>query len=192
MFACLGNIHHFMLRETGQLLHSGEQPGYFTTQSPLPQGGQQSCPPSSYECLMEKVVSLSHQLQSGGGSVSDNGGGEGGEGGMRLPYVGPRTFVQFIECFCEIYRVKNSEAVTEKQHLSQAVETLQRTQQDADTMKTTLSELRQKHGEASRLSEELLAHLTAKACQLERAKAILGHGSSVLSAIQVILYDMLL
>ena len=40
--------------------------------------------------------------------------------------------------------------------------------------------------EASKLSGTLLSGLTSKSCQLERLTALLSHGSSVLSAIQVV------
>lgn len=63
---------------------------------------------------MEKVVSLSQQMETRGESDVS---GSGGQGGLGLPYVGPRTYVQFMECFCEIYRVKSSEAATERQNL---------------------------------------------------------------------------
>ena len=53
-------------------------------------------------------------------------------------------------------------------------------------MKTTLSELKKRHEEASKLSATLLSDLTSKSCHLERLKALLGHGSSVLSAMQVV------
>jgi len=69
---------------------------------------------------------------------------------------------------------------------SKALETLHNTQQEVDTMKNTLSELKKRHEEASKLSGTLLSDLTSKSCQLERLKALLGHGSSVLSAMQVV------
>ena len=69
---------------------------------------------------------------------------------------------------------------------SKALETLHNTQQEVDTMKNTLSELKKCHEEASKLSATLLSNLTSKSCQLERLKALLGHGSSVLSAMQVV------
>ena len=37
--------------------------------------------------------------------------------GLELPYVGPRTFQQFLECFCVIFRRKHSEAEMEKNNL---------------------------------------------------------------------------
>ena len=53
-------------------------------------------------------------------------------------------------------------------------------------MKTTLSELKHKLEAASKLSSTLISELTSKSCQLERLKALLGHGSSVLSAMQMV------
>ena len=37
--------------------------------------------------------------------------------GAKLPYVGPRTFQQFLECFCVVFRRKHSEAEMEKNNL---------------------------------------------------------------------------
>ena len=37
--------------------------------------------------------------------------------GTKLPYVGPRTFQQFLECFCVVFRRKHSEAEMEKNNL---------------------------------------------------------------------------
>ena len=34
-----------------------------------------------------------------------------------LPYVGPTTYLRFLESFCEIFRRKNSEAVAERASL---------------------------------------------------------------------------
>ena len=53
-------------------------------------------------------------------------------------------------------------------------------------MKTTFSELKHKLEAAGKLSSALLSELTSKSCQLERLKALLGQGSSVLSAMQMV------
>ena len=53
---------------------------------------------------MEKVLSLDSEMR--GDSV-----------GTKLPYVGPRTFQQFLECFCVIFKRKSSEAAVEKNNL---------------------------------------------------------------------------
>jgi len=53
-------------------------------------------------------------------------------------------------------------------------------------MKTTLSQLKHKLEAANKLSSTLISELTSKSCQLERLKALLGHGSSVLSAMQMV------
>ena len=37
--------------------------------------------------------------------------------GAKLPYVGPRTFQQFLECFCVVFRRKHSEEEMEKNNL---------------------------------------------------------------------------
>ncbi len=105
---------------------------------------------------------------------------------LKLPYLGPRTYQQFMECFCEIFKKKSSEAKKERENLTKALATLQRTFEEAEQMKETLKELRQKHENAGDSSSNLLSQLTAKSCQLERLKALLGNGSSVLSAIQMV------
>ena len=124
---------------------------------------------------MEKVLDLDRVVS--GNDVTEK---------LKLPYLGPRTYQQLMECFCEIYKKKNSEAKERRENLTQALETLQRTLEEAEQMKSTLKNLRQKHESASKLSSNLLTKLTAKSCQLERLKALLGHGSSVLSAIQMV------
>ena len=69
---------------------------------------------------------------------------------------------------------------------SKALETYRSIQCEVGTMKTTLSELKHKLEAASKLSSTLISELTSKSCQLERLKALLGHGSSVLSAMQMV------
>lgn len=115
---CLSAIHHCLMQETGQLLQAGLQPNHLqqaTPHSTLPhppppptipsqEGVSQSLPPMSFECLMEKVLRLDSEM-------------EGRENGVKLPYVGPRTFLQFLECFCTIFKRKHLEAATEKLHL---------------------------------------------------------------------------
>ena len=107
LYGCLLDIHHFMMCETGQLVQAGLQPGHFTLplieEEPVPP----SSAPSSFRCLMEKVLMLEKEM-SGDGMAS---------AGLALPYVGSRTLLQFLECFCEIFRRKNSEAVAEKMNL---------------------------------------------------------------------------
>ena len=70
--------------------------------------------------------------------------------------------------------------------MTKALETLWKTHEEAEQMEETLKELRQKHENAGKSSSNLLSQLTAKSCQLERLKALLGNGSSVLSAIQMV------
>lgn len=97
-----------MMCETSQLVQAGLQPGHFML--PLTEEELASPPhsaPSSFQCLMEKVLKLEREM---------SGNGEGIEG-LALPYVGPRTHLQFLECFCEIFRKKNSEAIDEKKNL---------------------------------------------------------------------------
>ena len=123
---------------------------------------------------MEGVLDLDRVVS--GNDVTEN---------LKLPYLGPRTYQQFMECFCEIFKKKNSEAKQERENLTKTLETLRRTFEGAEQMKGTLKELRQKHESAGKSSSNLLSQLTTKSCQLERLKALLGNGSSVLSAIQM-------
>ena len=62
---------------------------------------------------MEKVLSLDSEM--GGDLV-----------GTKLPYVGPRTFQQFLECFCVIFKRKSSEAAVEKDNLRYFIMDLER------------------------------------------------------------------
>ena len=115
---CLSAIHRCLMQETGQLLQAGLQPNHLQQQPPhntpshpppppttrSQEGVSQSLPPTSFECLMEKVLRLESEM-------------EGRENGMRVPYVGPRTFLQFLECFCTIFKRKHLDAATEKLHL---------------------------------------------------------------------------
>ena len=197
LFDGLQSIHLFMLREAGWLTHAGLQPNHFpqysqrkqyqkatptlastfdgphppsiTLTSPSSQGvpSEKDNTPSAFECLMEKVSNLSCELDRGEGE--DRGGRS-----LNLPYVGPRTFQQFLECFCEIFRQKRTETAAEQKNLTMALEALRTTQEDADVTRETLCQLKQEHKRACELSQQLLAELTSKACQLERLKALLG------------------
>ena len=53
---------------------------------------------------MEKVLRLESEMEQD-------------SAGVKLPYVGPRTFQQLLECFCVIFRRKYSEAEMEKNNL---------------------------------------------------------------------------
>ncbi len=174
-----------MMTETGRLVHAGLQPDHLLQQQQQQQQQQQpqqqqeaatvgspitpsitasseETAPSSFDCLMEKVSQLTRALDTGA------------QRSLELPYVGPRTCLQFLECFCEIFSRKSSETATERKNLTEALETLRSTREEAEVTRETLSQLRQKHETASKLSRELLTGLTAKACQLERLRATLG------------------
>ena len=107
--------------------------------------------------LMEGVLDLDRVVS--GNDVTEN---------LKLPYLGPRTYQQFMECFYEIFKKKSSQAKEEKESLMKALATLQRTFEEAEQMKETLKELRQKHENAGKSSSSLLSQLTTKSCQLER------------------------
>ena len=193
LYNSLSAIHCYVMKETSQLTHTGQQPGHLqqtyqpnqqelaqliltsVEQDNTAQEDVKFDPPSSLECLINNVLKLDRELSG----TDDN-------AEIKLPYVGPTTYLQFIECFCDIYQRKSFEQKTEKINLSKALETIGNTQQEVEVMKTTVKELRLKHEEASHSSSSLLQELTAKSCQLERLKALLGHGSSVLSAMQMV------
>ena len=190
LYNCLAAIHHYLLQGTSQLRQAGLQPdllsrdtticndnkSYFSTITSNDQHGSvYQDAPSSMQYLMEKVLDLDCIINDNDNSAK-----------LKLPYLGPRTYLQFMECFSEIFNKKNAEAKQERENLKKALETLQKTFEEAEQMKKTLKELRQKHDNAGKLSNTLLVQLTAKSCQVERLKALLGQGSSVLSAIQIV------
>lgn len=186
---CLSSIHCFVMQETQQLLQAGMQPGHLiqppqpdtnpapnTSQTPLESADDmKEIPgqPLTYDILMEKIKSVNRSLMA----VQE---------GVHLPYVGPRTYQQFLECFYEIFLAKQAEAAMDKENLSKAVATLGSTEKQAEEMKAALKELRHQHSEASKLSEKLLKSLTLKSCQLEKLKALMGQSSSVLNAMQMV------
>ncbi len=181
------------MKETSQLAHTGQQPGHLQ-QTYLPKhqlshllgsdtkqnisealGKREKIEsPSSFECLLEKVLQLDQDMSTSN-TVE-----------FKLPYVGPTKHTEFLECFYEIFEKKNSELISDQNNLSLALDTISGTQQEVETMKSTVTELRKKHEEANHLSSNLLQELTSKSCQLEKLKALLGQGSSVLSAMQMV------
>lgn len=188
--SCLVSIHCFVMQETQQLLQAGMQPGHLikhpqhdtdTTKTPditndviLESPTEETIigQPSTYDILMEKMTRMCNSLSS--------------RQEVSLPYVGPRTYQQFLECFCEIFLAKQTEAVMDRENLSKAVATLSSTRELAEEMRNALKELRLQHTEASKLSDKLLKSLTHKSCQLEKLKALMGQSSSVLNAMQMV------
>lgn len=184
--SCLSSIHCFVMQETRQLQQAGMQPGQppdhtpktsdVTTSNDTPESTnikEVTGKPPSYDILMEKMTKMNRSLMA----VQED---------VHLPYVGPRTYQQFLECFCEVFQAKQAEAVMDRENLSKAVNTLSNTREHAEEMRTALKELRQQHSEASKLSEKLLKSLTLKSCQLEKLKALMGLSSSVLNAMQMV------
>ena len=184
---CLTSIHCYMMQETQQLQQAGLQPCCCSTQQQqqMEEGHRDSTglsqeptattetQPSTYDILMEKLIRM-NKAHSGMMQAA------------QLPYVGPRTYLQFLECFCETFCVKHTESMKDRENLSKAVATLNSTRDQAEEMKNTLRELRQQHDQASKLSDELLKSLTLKSCQLEKLKAHMGQSSSVLNAMQMV------
>lgn len=184
-----------MMRETGQLEHTGLKPRNPQWPQQLqsdPEKQEAPLPPttaesttrdlgsssdegglSSSDCLMEKVSMLTHKLDSKAQPC------------LGVPYVGPRTCLQFLECFCGIFRQKSAEAVTERTNLTKALETLESTRKEVEVTREKLIQLKQQLETTSNLSQQLLTELTAKACQLESLRAILGELSYQMYVVQV-------
>ena len=171
------------MEETQQLIYAGMQPCHLVQYhpqckpnsipvSPAARAAGTSEEPSTYDLLVEKLLRINKHLVN----AQD----------LRLPYIGPRTYQQFLECFCEIFAHKHTKAVTERENLSKAVAALSTTRKQAEEMRNTLKELKQQHSEASSLSEQFLHSLTLKSCQLEKLKAHMGQSSSVLNAMQMV------
>ena len=181
---CLAAIHCFMMQETQQLLQAGFQPSHLLSsdQYPPPSARQlssrlepppgDSSEPTAYSILVEKVLKMNKILTN----TQD----------IYLPYIGPRTYLQFFECFSETFHLKHSKAVADRDNLSKALTTLTSIRKQAEEMKTTLKELKLRHEESSKLADSLLKSLTSKSCQLEKLKALMGQSSSVLSAMQMV------
>lgn len=184
--SCVASIHTSVMQETLQLQQAGMQPGHTirypqcnpqskiadTTTPESPAVRESVDQRSSYAILMEKMLRMSKSLTA----VQE----------VHLPYVGPRTYQQFLECFCEIFLAKQTEAAMDQENLSKAVTTLRSTKEHTEEMRNALKELRHQHSEASKLSEKLLKSLTLKSCQLEKFKAQMGQSSSVLNAMQMV------
>lgn len=179
------SIHSCVMQETGQLLQAGLQPDHLTQTGetshrtdPIsnwvfgsPYSTRESRP-FTYEILVEKVLKLNNALTH--------------TKRIETPYVGPRTLLQFLECFCEIFHTKHTEAVADRSKLTKALATLHNTHEQVVQMKTTLQELRQHHDQVSMSADALLKSLTSKSCQLEKLKALMGDSSSVYSAMLMV------
>lgn len=162
---CLSSIHSCVLQETGQLVQAGMQPDYLDQT-------RQRASSFTYEILMEKVLKLNTVLTQ--------------RKRREMPYVGPSAFLQFLECFCELFHIKHAEAMADRSQLTKALATLHSTRQQVVQLKTTLRELRQHHDHVSKSANTLLNSLTSKSCQLEKLKAVMGDSSSVYSAMQMV------
>ena len=167
------------MQQTGQLIQAGlhpdkvgresQQVSYQFTGSP---DHSKVSKPTTYEILVEKLLRLNSALLE--------------TRGLEMPYVGPKTLIQFLECFCEIFHTKFTESEAEKAKLTKALGALHNTHEQVVQMKSTLKELRQHHDEVSKSAEKLLNDLISKSCQLEKLKAVMGESSSVYSAMQMV------
>ena len=173
---CLSSIHSFVLQETGQLLQAGKQPNYLAKPGQHPMFGSLETTSDSssftYEILLEKLLELNVALTTTKRIV--------------MPYVGHRTLLQFLECFCEIFHAKYAEAMADKSKLIKVLAALHNTHEQVMQLKTRLKELRQHHDHVSKLAGTFLNSLTSKSCQLENLKAVRGESSSVYSAMLMV------
>ena len=108
---------------------------------------------------MEKVL---HIEREAGGHNSNT----GFAGEFKLPYVGPLTFLNFVENFCSIYKRKRSVQKSEDKRLSKALETLEKTSVEVSTTRETLSTLQKKYSIVCEQCALLLKQLTKKSCQV--------------------------
>ena len=179
---CLLAIHSFSMQQTGQLIQAGLYPdkasksrkdhqnaSYQFTSSP---NHSQAIKPTTFQILVEKLIQLNSSHRE--------------SHGLEIPYVGPKTLIRFLECFCEIFHTKFSELESEKDKLTKALSTLHSTHEQVVQMKSTLKELKHQHEDVSKSVETLLQSLIAKSCQLEKLKAVMGESSSVYSAMQMV------
>ena len=94
-------------------------------------------------------------------------------GEFSLPYVGPLTFLSFLENFCGLYSRKKSASQSEVAQLEKALQSLERTGKKVAGMRESLLELEMKHTAICQLCSELLAKLTKKSCQVCRLSDII-------------------
>ncbi|KAL5457324.1 hypothetical protein EMCRGX_G034572 [Ephydatia muelleri] len=181
---CIVSLHRLMMQETGQLIRTGLHPtGLDPEFQTTPSGSGNPCitytsavwgdAPTGTDCLIEKVAQLSKEV-------------DGVVNRLAVPYVGPRTFLRFIECFCDSFKRRKAEVQAMEDALRTALQTLRSIQQEVEEMKARLNELSQQLEVSSKLSATLLGELTTKACEVEQSKALLGHCSAVLSAMQMV------
>lgn len=96
-----------MMQETGQLIRTGLHPtGLDPEFQTTPSGSGNPCitytsavwgdAPTGTDCLIEKVAQLSKEV-------------DGVVNRLAVPYVGPRTFLRFIECFCDSFKRRKAE-----------------------------------------------------------------------------------
>jgi len=182
---CLLAIHSFSMQQTGQLIQAGLFPDKVTPTSKLrkdPQnvsyqftsspGHLNAIKPTTFQILVEKLLQLNSSHQE--------------NPSLEMPYVGPKTLMRFLECFCKIFHSKFSELESEKAKLTKALSTLHSTHEQVVQMKSSLKELKHQHEQVSKSVDTLLQSLISKSCQLEKLKAVMGESSSVYSAMQMV------
>ena len=155
LYRCLSGIHRLVLKQSGHLELAGHFPSALP--SPLATGQETASALTSFPLLMEKVLKIERDL----GSHNSN---TGFAGEFQLPYVGPLTFLGFLENFCTLYSRKKSELKSEENRLKKAVETLRKTSQKVSSMRDTLISCEKEHTAVQEQFLSLLLRLTQKSC----------------------------
>ena len=171
LFNCLSSIHRLVLKQSGHLELAGHFPSPLSLScSPeTTTTGQDGEMLTSFPLLMENVLQIEREL--GGHNSSTGFAGE-----FKLPYVGPLTFVNFVENFCSIYSSKKTALKTEEKCLSKALEALERTSVEASTTKETLSTLEKEYSAVCEQCASLLKQLTNKSCQVRTTNVYIWMG----------------
>ena len=165
VYSCLTAIHQLVLKQSGHLLQSGQQPTPLLAPPPIShitttdntEELEDSSAPTSFRLLMERVL-----------LNSQNSGKNGALGEFYLPYVGPLTFHRFLKCFCEIYRQKSASVESEKECLARVLRVLGKTSQEVAVMERTLASLQKDHDAATTLCSSLMEDLTSKSCKVRK------------------------
>ena len=104
---CMVSLHSLVMQETGQLVRSGLRPTGLNPETRTTPSGSGNpfitytsamlgAAPTSSECLVEKMAQVAMEM-------------DGVVNRLAVPYVGPRTFLRFIECFCEFFKRRKAE-----------------------------------------------------------------------------------
>ena len=160
LFSCLSGVHRLVLKQSGHLELAGHSPSSLdphTTRSEAQEADSSSL--ESFPILMERVIKIEREL--GGHNYSTGFAGE-----FKLPYVGPLTFLHFLENFSSIYTSQQSTVKKETEMLNRALLALEKTAEEVSAMEDTLSQLRKDYSIVCGECSGLLEQLTDKSCQV--------------------------